>query len=52
MDGVKEAGGKTYMFSSLHPSGQQLNNVLFISLSYSVVNRNCSYFAISYGGSV
>lgn len=27
MDGVKEAGGKTYMFSSLHPSGEHLNNV-------------------------
>lgn len=27
IDDVKEAGGKSYLFSSLHPSGQQLNNV-------------------------
>lgn len=27
MDAVKESGGKSYLFSSLHPSGQQLNNV-------------------------
>lgn len=32
MDGVKEAGGKTYMFSSLHPSGEQLNNVKYCHL--------------------
>lgn len=27
MDAVKESGGKSFLFSSLHPSGQQLNNV-------------------------
>ena len=27
MENVKLAGGKTYVFSSLHPSGEQLNNV-------------------------
>lgn len=31
MDSVKESGGKTYLFSSLHPSGQQLNNVTLMS---------------------
>lgn len=30
IDEVKEAGGKSYLFSSLHPSGQQLNNVGFV----------------------
>lgn len=30
IDEVKEAGGKSYLFSSLHPSGQQLNNVSFV----------------------
>ena len=25
MDAVKESGGKSFLFSSLHPSGQQLN---------------------------
>lgn len=32
MDQVREAGGKTYLFSSLHPSGKQLNNVSVVEL--------------------